>query len=219
MFRRVRLFIDHGAFCEAWDRLDTGAERFGQALRDPDWDRIFPTSVALLKHIPLAKNWEVECDTAYVYAYLRPEDIQRQSDAYRRLHLDLDCRPGFSVRIIEKQRKELKCADCPNQIGWVWQDKGLDARIAVEMLSGALDGHFDVAVLFSDSDELVPVVETVQSVFNKKVVHIGEPETARHLRAAAWANAPFDLAFCRRMSSDPTASTEIASLLELPRRA
>ena len=53
--------------------------------------------------------------------------------------------------------------------------KGVDVRIAVEMIRFARLNEYDEAILISSDTDLVPAVEEVQS-FGKKVKYIGFPD-------------------------------------------
>ena len=51
------------------------------------------------------------------------------------------------------------------------QEKGVDVSLAVDMLTMAFDGHFDVALLLSADADFVPLVKKVQAV-GKRVVAV-----------------------------------------------
>lgn len=53
-----------------------------------------------------------------------------------------------------------------------FHEKGVDVRLAVEMIRFAREDKYDVAYLLSSDTDLVPAVEEVHS-FNKKVVYVG----------------------------------------------
>lgn len=53
-----------------------------------------------------------------------------------------------------------------------FHEKGVDVRIAVEMIRFARENAYDVAYLLSSDTDLVPAVEEVQS-FGKKIVYVG----------------------------------------------
>lgn len=42
------------------------------------------------------------------------------------------------------------------------REKGIDVAIAIEMVAGAIDGRFDVAVLFSGDTDLLPAAEFIR---------------------------------------------------------
>jgi uncharacterized LabA/DUF88 family protein len=53
-----------------------------------------------------------------------------------------------------------------------FHEKGVDVRIAVEMIRFAREDKYDVVYLLSSDTDLVPAIEEVHS-FNKKVVYVG----------------------------------------------
>ena len=56
-----------------------------------------------------------------------------------------------------------------------FHEKGVDVRIAVEMIRFAREDKYDTAYLLSSDTDLVPAVEEVKS-FNKKVCYVGVPK-------------------------------------------
>ncbi|MSU55903.1 MAG: NYN domain-containing protein [Candidatus Taylorbacteria bacterium] len=53
-----------------------------------------------------------------------------------------------------------------------FHEKGVDVRIAVEMIRLARENKYDIGYLLSSDTDLVPAVEEVRS-FNKRVVYVG----------------------------------------------
>lgn len=68
--------------------------------------------------------------------------------------------------------------------------KGVDINIVCHMMHNAFQDNFDVAILLSDSEEFVPVVEMVQDEFGKQVYHLGF--NADRLRATCFGNIPLE---------------------------
>lgn len=56
-----------------------------------------------------------------------------------------------------------------------FHEKGVDVRLAVEMIRFAREDKYDIAYLISSDTDLVPAVEEVQS-FGKKVIYVGLPK-------------------------------------------
>ena len=65
------------------------------------------------------------------------------------------------------------------------QEKGIDTRIAADLVSLAWEGAYDVAVLVSADQDFVPAAEYLQ---NKgiKVIHAGFPPNGMLLRQKCW---------------------------------
>ncbi len=55
-----------------------------------------------------------------------------------------------------------------------FHEKGVDVRVAVEMIRFAREDKYDIAYLLSSDTDLVPAVEEVRS-FNKAVCYVGFP--------------------------------------------
>ena len=62
-------------------------------------------------------------------------------------------------------------------------EKGVDVKIAVDMVIGAVQDDYDVAFLLSLDGDFVPAVEAVQG-FGKRVI-VASPGSAHHLPQAA----------------------------------
>lgn len=56
-----------------------------------------------------------------------------------------------------------------------YHEKGVDVRLAVEMIRYARQDKYDIAYLLSSDTDLVPAVEEVQT-FGKKVQYVGIPK-------------------------------------------
>ena len=54
----------------------------------------------------------------------------------------------------------------------VFQEKGVDVHIAVDLLTGAYDNHYDTAVLVSSDTDLIPAVHGVRKK-GKKIEYVG----------------------------------------------
>ena len=54
----------------------------------------------------------------------------------------------------------------------VYHEKGVDVKIAVDMLTGAYEGNYDTAILLSSDTDLIPVIQKVR-VLGKAVEYIG----------------------------------------------
>jgi len=68
--------------------------------------------------------------------------------------------------------------------------KGVDINIVCHMMHNAFQDHYDVAILVTDNEEFVPVVEMVQDEFGKQVYHMGFAED--RLRATCFGNIPIE---------------------------
>lgn len=88
--------------------------------------------------------------------------------------------------------KPKQCRECGAQ----WQqaeEKMTDVNIAVRLLSDAMDGAFDTAMIISADSDLVPPVEAVRARFPAKRIIIASPPARHSTKLAAAANACFTI--------------------------
>ena len=91
-------------------------------------------------------------------------------------------RRGFSCR--ECRHEVRACGVCGAELRGS-EEKGVDTRIATDMISAAWDGAYDVAVLVSSDRDFVPVVQFLEGRIIK-VVHGAFPPAAAELSRACW---------------------------------
>lgn len=53
------------------------------------------------------------------------------------------------------------------------REKGIDVKIAVDLIIGALDNKYETAILVSSDTDLIPALDLVRFRFKKKVEYIG----------------------------------------------
>lgn len=54
-----------------------------------------------------------------------------------------------------------------------FREKGIDVKIAVDLIIGALDNQYDTTVLVSSDTDLIPAIDIVRNRFKKRVEYIG----------------------------------------------
>jgi len=52
------------------------------------------------------------------------------------------------------------------------REKGIDVKLATDLLIGAIDGKYDIAVVVSSDSDLIPAIDVVRKRFNKKVEYV-----------------------------------------------
>lgn len=62
------------------------------------------------------------------------------------------------------------------------REKGIDVKIAVDLIAGAIDNKYDTAVIVSSDADLTPAIDWVRKHLQKKVEYIGFslPQTTIH---------------------------------------
>lgn len=110
----------------------------------------------------------------------------------------LDKMPGVAVVIRERQRKRgyLKCPHCQTEAKECsacgkdlrgTEEKGVDTRIATDLIRLAWEGGYDAAVLVTADRDFVPVAEFLQTK-GIKIIHGTFPPTSSELTQKCWGN-------------------------------
>lgn len=62
------------------------------------------------------------------------------------------------------------------------REKGIDVKIATDIIVGAIDDQYDIAILISSDTDLVPAIDWVRYRYKKKVEYVGFslPETKNY---------------------------------------
>ena len=108
--------------------------------------------------------------------------------------------PGVQVTMIPRQRKRRGpvCPSCHEEVSGCpkcqadmrgTEEKGVDTRIATDMIKLAWVDNYDVAVLLSSDRDFVPVVEFLGTRGIKTVHGAFRPQGA-HLSQACWGSIP-----------------------------
>lgn len=127
-------------------------------------------------------------------------DPAREAD--RRLHrwatTVVDTFPGVSVSIVPRQRKRSPpvCPTCHSAVAQCpacgadmrgTEEKGVDVRMATDMISLAWADNYDIAVLVSSDRDFVPVAEFLETR-GIKVIHGAFPPRGAQLTARCWGS-------------------------------
>ena len=110
----------------------------------------------------------------------------------------LDKMPGVAVVLRERQRKRgyLKCPHCQNEARVCTvcagdlrgtEEKGVDTRIATDLIRLAWEGGYDAAVLVTADRDFVPVAEFLQTK-GIKIIHGTFPPTSSELTQKCWGH-------------------------------
>ncbi len=104
--------------------------------------------------------------------------------------------PGVSVSIVPRQRKRSppQCPACQEAVPLCpscgadmrgTEEKGVDIRIATDMIRLAWVDNYDTAVLLSSDKDFIPLVEFLETR-GIKVLHAAFPPQGAHLSRACW---------------------------------
>lgn len=110
----------------------------------------------------------------------------------------LDKLPGVHTVLLERQKKRnhITCPDCHSEVPTCpscghdlrgTEEKGVDTRIATDLISLAWSNGYDVAIIVSADRDFVPVADFLQSK-GIKVIHGAFPPAGSQLSQRCWAN-------------------------------
>ncbi|MFP4363828.1 MAG: NYN domain-containing protein [Spirochaetia bacterium] len=71
------------------------------------------------------------------------------------------------------------------------REKGVDTEIVCQLLMGAFNDQYDIALLMSDDSDFLPAVERVQDIFGKRVLQAGFNPGAI-IRAHCYGHIPLE---------------------------
>ncbi|MCY4000786.1 MAG: NYN domain-containing protein [Bacteroidetes bacterium] len=166
---RVRVFIDFWNYTSNMKRID-------QRIKT-DWEHIGP---ALTRKIPeiIKTHLQVEFQGLNVYGSYDPHS---QKNLLTWAEKSLGKVTGASVYMGQRREKKnsIHCKQCRHTINYCpkcnkkissTEEKGIDVRMAVDMIKFAWVDNYDVAILVSDDTDFIPVAELLGTK-GIKVVH------------------------------------------------
>jgi uncharacterized LabA/DUF88 family protein len=185
---RVRIFVDF------WN--------FSLALRNEDdtfrvdWKPLGPLLTAEAGAL-VDSTGHALFEAMHVYSSIDPNKPQ-DTKLKNWLTNSLDKMPGMHVAVLDRQKKRSfpKCPVCQDEVTQCpacaadmrgTEEKGVDTRMATDMISLAWSDAYDVAVLVSSDRDFVPVAEFLQTK-GIKVVHGCFPPKGSHLSQKCWGN-------------------------------
>lgn len=180
--KKVRIFIDHANFDISWKG------EIGKNGPNIAWDRLPDLIMRKLEEKHFLRPGDAELRGVSVYASLHPFPNERERAREHWLKFGLDQLPGYTVRTALRQRQP--CDHGAHKEHFV--EKGVDTMIVCDMLSYAMRDFYDLGVVISDDSDLVPSVESVQSVLDRQIVHAGFRSSGQLIRSAAWGHLLLD---------------------------
>lgn len=184
--QRVRIFVDFWNFSLSLRRED--------AAFMVDWkpvSNVFVAEVAQLVGAP------VVFEAMHIYGSYDPS---KPADSKLRNWFStwLDKLPGVHTVMLERQKKRnyatcpqchtsvTSCASCGSDLRGT-EEKGIDTRIATDLVSLAWSNGYDIAVIVSSDRDFVPVADFLQSK-GIKVIHAAFPPAGSQLSQRCWGN-------------------------------
>jgi uncharacterized LabA/DUF88 family protein len=197
------VFIDHWEFSRAWQlahskitgRKLTKDDRDKAQIdaQDVRWDLVPDAVLSQLDEMPYIEGGK-ELRAVDVYAPVNKPNNQNRSDLEVWLDEKLDPLAGFQVHLFHTKpdNKKPSCGKCGADIKRPDIVKGLNTKVACDMLSHAVKDSYDVCVLMMSDAELAPSILCVQEIFDKQVIHVGPKGEGEALRSAAWGHILFE---------------------------
>lgn len=201
---KVRVFVDHSNFECSWERAR------GSARDRLNWARLPSLLIERMMHLESLTGSQVDFRGVSVYASVHPcpnGDQGRESNRAFWLQSVLDQMEGYTVKVSTRQAVEEVCNEGHRTTAY--REKGVDTKIACDMLSLAMRDLYDIALVLSDDADLIPSVECVQDVLDKKVIHVGikgPRPTGGQIRSSAWAHILLDPDLIRAPERDRSAA-------------
>ena len=182
----MRIFVDFWNFSLSLRRLDDAFK--------VDWQPIaglFVNEAAKLVGTP--------CSFEAMHVYGSYDPGKSEDSKFKNWFSNwLDKLPGTHTVLLERQRKRnhVKCPCCHAEVAACpvcakdlrgTEEKGVDTRIATDLISLAWSNSYDVAIIVSADRDFVPVAEFLQSK-GIKVIHAAFPPSGSQLSQKCWAN-------------------------------
>ncbi len=185
---RVRVFVDFWNYSLSMRNHDREFRA--------DWAKLGPALSHAAADV-VAVTAQAEYQGMNVYGSYDPN-----SEKDRRMHQwatrTLDTFPGVSVSMVPRHKKKAapKCPICHKPVAYCpaceadmrgTEEKGVDVRMATDMISLAWIDNYDIAVLVSSDRDFVPVAEFLETR-GIKVIHGKFPPMGAELTARCWGS-------------------------------
>lgn len=151
-----------------------------------DWSRLPGVILSQLKSLDYLREETLEHRGTTVYASTHPRPTKEDIEQERWLRFKLDQLAGYTVKFSQRQLQKGKCSQ--GHVTSQYVEKGVDTKIACDMLASAIRDSYDIGIVISNDADLIPSIECVQDVLDKRIVHAGLGDACQYIRSAAWAH-------------------------------
>ena len=175
---KVRIFVDF------WN-LSVGWRDITKALpeKNLDWAKLPSVILEHLDDILPLRSIDKELRSIKVYASAKPADfmispnttqleIDEEERRLRWLTNYVDQLTGYTVDVSSQSRRSVPCHVCSRDTGH-YVEQGVDTKMAIDLVALASRDLYDIAVLVTDDQDLIPSIQCVQDALDKQVVHLG----------------------------------------------
>ena len=185
---RVRVFVDFWNYTlhmkSEDDSFQTDWSKLGPVLARAAGEVVDPTAAGEYQGVNFYGSWDPATEKGRKH--------------HRWATRVVDKFPGVKVAMAPRQRKlsPPKCPSCREPVSTCptcaadmrgTEEKGVDVRIATDMISLAWVDDYDIAVLVSSDRDFVPVAEFLETR-GIKVIHGALPPKGAELTTKCWAS-------------------------------
>jgi hypothetical protein len=158
--------------------------------KDINWQALPDAILEQLAKLNYIQDSEKEIQAIDVYASITRDNSNAKAELETWLDEELDPLAGFQVHVFTRRKDQSKhhCGNCNAVLERSELVKGLNTKVACDMLSHAVDDSYDIGVLVMGDDELAPSILCVQEIFDKQIIHVGTINEGDSIRSAAWGN-------------------------------
>ena len=158
-------------------------------LREKGWRRFYWLNVQLLVQNLLKFNQELVMTKYFTSRIIGSPDKKKRQSTFIEA---LETLPNLEIFYGKYQLNPRECLHCgfKDQIP---NEKMTDVNIAVEMLSDAVKGKFDTALLLSADSDLVPLIRAIKNTFTQKRIVVAFPPARWSVELQSVAHAFFTI--------------------------
>lgn len=158
-------------------------------LREKGWRRFYWLNVQLLVQNLLKFNQELVITKYFTSRIIGSTDKEKRQSTFIEA---LETLPNLEIFYGKYQLNPRECLHCgfKNQVP---NEKMTDVNIAVEMLSDAVKGKFDTALLLSADSDLVPLIRAINNTFTQKRIVVAFPPARWSVELQSVAHAFFTI--------------------------
>lgn len=158
-------------------------------LREKGWRRFYWLNVQLLVQNLLKFNQELVMTKYFTSRIIGSPDKEKRQSTFIEA---LETLPNLEIFYGKYQLNSRECLHCGFK-DQVPNEKMTDVNIAVEMLSDAVKGKFDTALLLSADSDLVPLIRAIKNTFTQKRIIVTFPPARWSVELQSVAHAFFTI--------------------------